>query len=219
MNGKQLMQCSFQVLLLSTIVFSFTIPTQAAESNPNGLNQQSKPGWSLWRPKTEISTADFYGGASNSEFGAFLDFEQSCSEALGTPKDETPYWFRLSNSIDQIGTGKVEFGCWKKGALINTIVNTAFSTTLENVTCFRVRVPTGEALRIRAEPSLRAKIIGAVCNGATVEPDSFPATIIQEDQRNWVAIQAPRKGWVSNDRLETPGNLTLCKTVKGRGQR
>nr|MBW4472634.1 SH3 domain-containing protein [Stenomitos rutilans HA7619-LM2] len=200
----------FQLLLLSAIALSFTLPAQAAETNPKGLNQNPEPGWSVWRPKNEIAAAGFSSGFSNSEAGGFLDFEQACSEAIGTPKDETPYWFRLSNSIDQIGTGKVEFGCWKKGALINTIVNTAISTKLENVTCLRVRVPTGEDLRIRAEPSLKAKIIGAVKNGATVRPDSFPATIVQANQRNWVAILAPRQGWVSNDRSEASGNLTLC---------
>ncbi|XGV99666.1 MAG: SH3 domain-containing protein [Leptolyngbya sp. BL-A-14] len=213
------MQRGFQVLLFSTIALSLTVPIQAAEPNPNGLNQKPEPGWSLWRPKADIPTAGFSGGFSNMELGGFLDFEQACSEALGTPKDETPYWFRLSNSIDQIGTGNVEFGCWKSGALITTIVNTAVSTKLENVTCLRVRVPTGEDLRIRAEPSLKARIIGAVSNGATVKPDSFPATIIQADQRNWVAIQAPRKGWVSNDRPETPGNLMLCEKAEGTGQK
>ena len=213
------MQRGFQALLIGMIAFSCTVPTQAAETSPNGLNQQPEPGWSLWRPKAEIPTAGFSAGFSNMELGGFLDFEQACSEALGTPKDETPYWFRLSNSIDQIGTGIAEFGCWNKGALINTIANTAVSTKLENVTCLRVRIPTGEDLRIRAEPSLKATIIGVVSNGATVKPDSFPTTIIQSDQRNWVAIQAPRKGWVSNDRLETPGNLTLCEKAEGRGQK
>ncbi|PSB26811.1 SH3 domain-containing protein [Stenomitos frigidus] len=210
------MQRGFQVLLLSTIALSLTIPTQAAEPNPNGSRNPPEPGWSLWRPKAEIPTAGFSAGFSNMELGGFLDFEHSCAEAIGVPVEETPYWFRLSNSIDQIGTGTAEFGCWKNGALINTIVNTAVSTKLENVTCLRVRVPTGDDLRIRVEPSLKATIIGAVSNGATVKPDSFPATIIQEDNRNWVAIQAPRKVWVSNDRPETPGNLTLCKAVTGR---
>jgi hypothetical protein len=210
------MQRGFQVLLLSTIALSFTLPTQAAETNPNGLSQKPEPGWSVWRPRAEISTAGFSAGFSNMELGGFLDFEHACSEAIGVPVEETPYWFRLSNSIDQIGTGIAEFGCWKNSALINTIANTAVSTKLENVTCLRVQVPTGEALRIRAEPSLKAKIIGAVSNGATVRPDSFPATIIQADNRNCLAIRSPREGWVSNDRPETLGNLTFCKTADGR---
>jgi len=210
------MQRGFQVLLLSTIALSFTLPTQAADPNPNGLSQKPEPGWSVWRPKAEIPTTGFSAGFSNMELGGFLDFEHSCAEAIGAPVEETPYWFRLSHSIDQIGTGIAEFGCWKNGKVINTIVNTAVSTKLDNVTCLKVRVPTGEDLRIRAEPSLKAKIIGGVRNGVTVKPDSFPATIIQADNRNWVAILAPQQGWVSNDRPETPGNLTFCKTADGR---
>jgi Bacterial SH3 domain len=209
------MQHRFKALMVGTIALSLTLPAQAAEPNPNGSSNRPEPGWSLWRPKAEIPTAGFSAGFSNMELGGFLDFEHACAEAIGVPVEETPYWFRLSNSISHIGTGSAEFGCWKNGALINTIANTAVSTKLENVTCLRVQIPTGDDLRIRAEPGLKAKIIGTVSNGATVKPDSFPATIIQEDNRNWVAIQAPRKGWVSNDRPDTPGNLTFCKTADG----
>jgi len=212
----QLMHRSSRVLLVSAIVLSFAAPIQAAEPNPNGLSQQPEPGWSVWRPKAEIAGADFTAGFSNIEFGGFMDFEQVCSEAFGAPKDETPYWFRLSRSIDQIGTGKAEFGCWKNGTFLSTVTNTAVTTKLEDVTCLRVRVPTGDDLRIRAEPSLKARITGVVRNGATVKPNSFPALIIEADRRNWVAIQAPQQGWVSNDRLETPGNLTLCNVAKRR---
>lgn len=210
------MQCGFQVLLISTIALFFTLSTQAAETNPNGLNQKPEPGWSMWQPKAEMAATDFIAGFSNIEFGSFMDFEQSCADAIGTSKDEVPYWFRLSRSIDQIGTGNAEFGCWKNGTFLITIISTAVSTKLEDVTCLRVRVPTGDDLRIRAEPSLKARITGVVRNGATVRPDGFPATIVQADRRNWVAIQMPQRGWVSNDSSETPGNLTLCNVAKKR---
>jgi uncharacterized protein YgiM (DUF1202 family) len=91
------------------------------------------------------------------------------------------------------------------------MTNTAVSTKLGDVNCLRVRVPTGEGLRIRAEPGLQAKVIGWVPNGSTVKPNSFPAVIIEVDNRNWIAIQAPKVGWVSNDRLTTSGNLALCR--------
>ena len=126
--------------------------------------------------------------------------------------DEAPYWFRLNNLVGQIGTGTVEFGCWQNGKLITSILNTAVNTQVGDVHCLRVRVPTGEDLRIRAEPGLQGKIIGSVGNGKTVKPDSFPATIVQVNGRNWVAIEAPKRGWISNDRPDRPGNLTFCWT-------
>lgn len=210
------MHRSFQALLVSAIVLSCAAPISAAEPHPNGLSQRPEPGWSVWQPKAKMPMANFTAGFSNIEFGGFLDFEQSCADVLGTSKDKTPYWFRLSNSINRIGTGEAEFGCWKHGTFVSTTTSTAITTKLEDVNCLQVRVPTGDDLRIRAEPGLKARIIGAVRNGATVKPSSFPALILKANQRQWVAIQAPRQGWVSNDRPETPGNLTLCKPTKGR---
>ncbi|MEW6492292.1 MAG: SH3 domain-containing protein [Cyanobacteriota bacterium] len=200
-----------RILLLGTLMLLSTPLTQAAETNPNNPSQQPEPGWSLWRPKSEIENAGFSAGFSNSELGGFMDFENSCAETLGTSTSETPYWFRLSNLLNQIGTGKVEFGCWSNGQFISTFKSTAVNTELENVDCLRVNVPTGEDLRVRSEPSLTAKVIGFVRNGATVQPDSFPASIVQEDELNWVAIRSPKEGWVSNDRPDSSGNLKLCR--------
>lgn len=193
------------MMLLSTSLM------QATEAKPNRPSQQPEPGWSLWRPKSEIENAGFSAGFSNLELGGFMDFENSCAQLLNTPTSETPYWFRLSNLVNQIGTGKVEFGCWSNGQFLNTFTSTAVNTKLENVDCLRVNVPTGEDLRVRSEPSLKAKVIGFVRNGATVQPDSFPASIIQEDGRNWVAIRSPQEGWVSNDRPDSSGNLKVCR--------
>jgi len=124
----------------------------------------------LWQPKAEVLSAGFGASFSNTELGGFLDFQHTCAQALGTAPAETPYWFRLSNRVNQIGTGTAEFGCWQAGKFVATIANTAVSNQLGDVTCLRVRVPTGEALRIRAEPGLAAKIIGLVPNGGTVKP-------------------------------------------------
>jgi hypothetical protein len=111
--------------------------------------------------------------------------------------------------VNQIGTGKVELGCWKDGRFVNTFTSTAVSTRLDAVECLRVDVPIG--LRIRSEAGLKGKIIGFLPNGATVKPDNSPASIIEADGRNWVAIRSPMQGWVSDDRPATPGNLTLCR--------
>jgi hypothetical protein len=197
------------IWMLYCIGFAIAPAALANETHPNGAAPE--PGWGLWRSRAEIPTAGFSGGFSNMELGGFLDFEHFCAQALGIPTESTPYWFRLSHSIQHIGTGTVEFGCWQNGKFINTLTNTAVSTQVDTVTCLRLRVPNGQVLRIRAEPGLQGKIVGIVPNGATVKPSSFPAFITLADGRNWIAIDAPRPGWISNDRPDTAGNLTLCQ--------
>jgi hypothetical protein len=201
------------ILLVGTIVLTNAPPVQSTEFDPNLTSPATEPGWGRWQPKTMLDNAGFSAGFSNTELGGFLDFQSLCSQALGVSMDEAPYWFRLSNLVGQIGTGTAEFGCWQDGKLIASILNTAVNTQVGDVNCLRVRVPTGEDLRIRAEPGLESKIIGFVHNGKTLKPDSFPATIVQANGRNWVAIEAPKRGWISNDRPDSPGNLTFCQTM------
>lgn len=200
---------NFYRSLVGVIVALMVLPAQATP-DPNQV-MRPEPGWGKWQPRSAISKAGFSAGFSNLELGGFLDFEQACSEALGTAKDEMPYWFRLSESVSRIGTGTVEFGCWKDGAMTFTLTNTAVLTEVGDITCLRLRVPTGEDLRIRAEPGLRARIVGFARNGATVKPTSFPALIVQADNRNWLEIAAPQRGWISDDRPGSPGNLTRCR--------
>jgi hypothetical protein len=197
------------LLLSSMLLLSVALPVWA-QNNPNAPNNQPEPGWGLWQPSAEMNNAGFTAGFSNMELGGAMDFESACAQSLGMPVNEKPpYWFRLSNLVNQIGTGKVEFGCWKDGRFINTFTSTAVSTRLDTVECLRVDVPIG--LRIRSEAGLKGKIIGFLPNGATVKPDSSPASIIEADGRNWVAIRSPMQGWVSDDRPATPGNLRLCR--------
>jgi hypothetical protein len=194
---------------LQTLITQMTIRT--TENNPNGHANQPEPGWSLWHPQTELKSADFTSGFSNSELGGFLDFQSSCAQALGTPTEQTPYWFRLSNLVNRIGTGKVEFGCWANGRFITTMTNTAVSNKLGDVNCLRVNAPTGRGLSIRSLPGAKGKVVGFVKNGATVTPDNSPASIEQADGQNWVAIRSPMEGWVSDNRPDSSGNLSLCK--------
>lgn len=201
------MQKLTSIVLITSLLGSSSL--NAAGLRPNDVPQL--PGWSVWKPRSEIPNAGFSSGFSNSELGGFLDFESNCAAVLNTPNDATPYWFRISNSVSQIGTGKVQFGCWKEGEFINDFESTAVTTKRDNVTCLQVRVPSGDNLRIRSEPSIEAKVIGSVRNGARVVPDSFPATIVEEESRNWVAIRSPQQGWISNDLYYTPGNLFLCE--------
>lgn len=192
-------------------IASFPLSTRAQQTGPNGSSRSPEPGWSLWKPKSELGSAGFSGGFSNSENGAFLDFEAACRTAQGVSDAVDPdYWFRLSNTLARIGTGAVEFGCWHNGEMLSTVRNTAVLTALGNVTCLRVGSNAGTGLVIRAEPTVHSRRLGVVRTGRTVRPISYPALILPVEGRNWVAIQAPMQGWVSDDSPTSSGNLELC---------
>ena len=83
-----------------------------------------KPGWSVWWPRERVEEIPIMAGFSNMELGGMLDFQAACAEAMGVPADQVsaqmdsiPYWFRISDAVGQIGTGKVEYGCWVNGTL------------------------------------------------------------------------------------------------------
>jgi hypothetical protein len=158
-----------------------------------------------------MSQADFSSGFSNMELGGYLDFENACVQGSGIPQDKIDYWFRLTHSVNRMGTGTVEHGCWVKGRFFNTFTSTAIKSSLENVNCLRVNSATSNGLFIRAEPRQNSKRLGMVANGKTVDPGSFPAVIIESNQLNWVAINAPIKGWVSDGSPTGRGNLQLCR--------
>lgn len=140
--------------------------------------------------------------------GGFLDFENACTTAAGVPNDQINYWFRLSNSVERIGTGTVEYGCWLNGRFAHTHSSTAVKSNLENVTCLRVNSPNRNGLIIRSEPGNNSRQVG-IANGRTVRPGSFPASIVEQNGENWIAITSPREGWVS-DGTNSQGNLRLC---------
>ncbi|BAY08299.1 SH3 domain-containing protein [Calothrix sp. NIES-2098] len=199
-----------QVLIASTLCLGSSLTVQANSANPNGSRNQPEPGWSLWRPQAEAGSADFDSGFSNMELGGYLDFENACKTDT---KANTPieYWFRLSNSINRIGTGQVESGCWSGGRFLHTYSSTAIKKSLNNVNCLRVYSSgTKKGLLIRSEPRTNSRLLGVVANGRTVRPDSFPASILEVDGRNWIAIASPKQGWVSDGSFASSGNLRLC---------
>ncbi|MCU0517336.1 MAG: SH3 domain-containing protein [Oscillatoria sp. Prado101] len=77
--------------------------------------------------------------------------------------------------------------------------------------CRRVQAPVKEGLAIRSQPTANSAWIGGVANGDTVTITTNPATIVTVDGRNWVAIQSPVSGWVTNGKVGDKGNLILCK--------
>jgi hypothetical protein len=198
-----------------TLVFSATfllssLSAIAKTNNPNNRNLP-EPGWSLWRPQAEVSKADFDAGFSNIELGGYLEFENACATKSGLPQEKIQYWFRLSNSVNRIGTGTVEYGCWLKGRFLATHSSTAIKSSLTTVQCLQVNSPTGNGLIIRAEPTIKSKQIGIVANKQKVKVESFPVSIVEADGRNWVSISAPRKGWISDGSFASKGNLRLCR--------
>ncbi len=183
-------------------------PSQS--QNYRSINTIPEPGWTVWRPKSEIPKADFSSGFSNLELGGYMDFENACTQDSGVPKEEISYWFRLTHSLNRIGTGKVEYGCWVKGRFLHKFPSTAIKSSLKNVTCLRVNSPIGNGLVIRSQPQRNSSRLGVVANGQTVTPDGFPPVILGGKPRNWVAITAPIKGWVSDGSPTSRGNLRLC---------
>ncbi|BAY65040.1 hypothetical protein NIES22_51420 [Calothrix brevissima NIES-22] len=188
------------------------LAVQAKSDNPNGSRNEPQAGWSLWRTKAEASKADFNSGFSNLELGGYLDFENACKTDGGSKK--ITYWFRLSNSLQRIGTGQVESGCWVSGRFLHTYSSTAIKTSLQNVNCLRVDTYNKQGLVIREEPRQNSRSLGTVANGKTVRLDSYPASIVEVDGKNWIAIASPKEGWISDGSFASRGNLRLCSAKK-----
>lgn len=204
----------------STIIFSLIVVTmfllsplavQADEGDPNGIDRTAERGWSLWQKKSQMQNADFDSGFSNMELGGYMDFETACAAATNLPNSKIDYWYRLSNLVNRIGTGQVEFGCWMNGRFLHTFSSTAIKRSLENVKCLRVKTPTGKGLVIRSQPNESSQQVGRVREGGIVNPGSFPASIVEVDGENWLAISSPSDGWISDGLKTDKGNLTLCK--------
>jgi hypothetical protein len=185
-------------------------PVLAEADNPNGVARLAEPGWGLWQPRSQVAGAHFDSGFSNLELGGFLDFEASCASKTGLPNDQISYWFRLTTSVYRMGTGRVEYGCWQNGRFLETYSSIAILSNRDSVRCLRVQANRGNGLNIRSQPSTNSRILRTVSNGSRVVPSAFPAIVQEHEGRNWVQIQSPVAGWVSDDRPDSQGNLTLC---------
>jgi hypothetical protein len=199
----------FVTCMIGTLCLLSPLAVQAKSDNPNAPRNQPEPGWSLWREQAQAAKADFDSGFSNSELGGYLDFENACKTDAGS-NAEIKYWFRLSNSVQRIGTGLVESGCWAGGRFLHTYSITAIKASLHNVNCLRVYSQNKKGLVIREEPRANSRQLGVVANRRIVRPDGFPASIIEVDGENWIAIASPKQGWISDGSFASPGNLRLC---------
>lgn len=73
-----------------------------------------------------------------------------------------------------------------------------------------IRPPQG--LLIRREPTSASAQVGQVAYLGQVTLSTNPTTVKQADNRNWIEISSPARGWVSNGLLtEKESNLVYCK--------
>ncbi len=200
----------FAILNLISINFLLLVnPVNSQTTNPNGINNQPEPGWSLWKPRSEAQNADYDSGFSNMELGGYLDFEYSCKTNAGVPEDQIQYWFRLSNSVSRLGTGFVESGCWVKGKFINTYRISAIKSSLGSVNCFTVT--NSQGVNIYSEPNTKSKKLANLTLGKRVDPGYYPASIIESEEGTWISIKTPVEGWVFDGKLSDQGNFKLCR--------
>ena len=88
--------------------------------------------------------------------------------------------------------------------------STSTSSTSKEL-CRRVARPT-QGLLIRRGPNVRSALVGKVAYQAQVTLTTNPPTTRRADNRDWVEISAPVKGWVSNSLLTEPeSNLAFCE--------
>jgi hypothetical protein len=209
---KKKISTSISSIIVVMMILLSPLTVQADEGDPNGIDRTPERGWSLWKKNYQMQNAEFFSGFSNIELGGYMDFETACVAATNLPNYKIDYWYRLSNLVNRIGTGKVEYGCWMNGRFLYTFSSTAIKRSLENVNCLRIQTTTGNGLVIRAEPNDSSKQVGMITEGGMVDPGSFPASIVEVDGQNWVAIISPQEGWIFDGfTTDNRGNLTLCK--------
>ncbi len=191
------------------LLLPFTINLKAEAGNPNGVRNKPEPGWSLWLTRAAAKNADFDSGFSNLELGGYLEFEHACKTSSRLPESAIKYWFRLSDRVNRIGTGTVESACWDGKHFLHTYTSTAIKSSLEYVDCLQVKSPAGGVL-IWSEATINSKLLGVINNGKKVKTGYFPASISNQNNRIWVAITSPVKGWISDGSFTGKGNLKLC---------
>lgn len=202
-------------LIVSLLYLLSPLATEANSSTPNYPSKLSQAGWSSWRRKAEMPKADFDSGFSNLELGGYLDFENACTTDTKLPSEKIDYWFRLSNSISRIGTGRLEVGCWFQGRFLHTYSSTAIKKSLGNVNCLRVNTFNKKGLVIWQEPRSNSRKLGTVAYRKIVRPNGYPASIVEINGENWLAIASPKTGWVNDGSFASRGNLQLC-SLKNR---
>lgn len=208
----------FQFTLFSLAMSYFlSVPdlVRAGAGDPNGPNNTPAPGWSVWRRWDTLDAAGLNFGLSNMDLGLGLDLQNTCFGEVDTPNTDQKkletYWYRVSEDVNKIGSGQIEYGCWIDGRFKTTVTSEAVKLSLESNPCLRVQPSAQDGLPIHADASTQSRVIGRLKPGDTVTPTSVPLIIRNEENSAWIEIDTPTKGWVSNGNPNAQGNLTLCE--------
>jgi len=150
------------------------------------------------------------------DLGAGLELQQLCFGEVDTPnaekKQQETYWWRLDNDINQIGSGKIQYGCWINGQFKATNTVTAYNTSLGNIPCLRVNPSVKNGLVIYEDSTTNSRPLGIVKSGQMIKGEFFPLIIFTtNDNLNWVAIKSPQEGWILTGKTGINENVSLCK--------
>ena len=164
----------------------------------------AEPGWQEWQKITgSDEPLPYSAGFSNMELGGYLDYQDRCAQAAAAAQEPITYWYRLSDLVFSIGTGRVENRCQEGDNVITTYSSTAIRTGIDQPYCLQVNTDVGSGLRVREERSVTSQQIGLLANGTKVFPVSLPALVMtNETGRQWLSMQQrpgerQLEGWVS----------------------
>ncbi|MEO0352913.1 MAG: hypothetical protein AAF282_22980 [Cyanobacteria bacterium P01_A01_bin.15] len=152
------------------------------------------PGWQAdWQPVTADPPYD--SGFSNLELGGYLEFEKACEQAAEAAGMPLTYEYRLSDLVQQIGTGEVKTRCLTGDETVGLNTRTAVPTDIESPYCLQVQTDKGSGLRIRADFSVESQQVGFLPNGTQLFPEVLPIAIITNTAgRQWLSVP---NGWAS----------------------
>ena len=215
MKTSNILKTSLLSLSVYSLMNLLPLDVKAEIGNPNGPNNQPQIGWTLWQRWDKLHDAKIDFGLSNMELGAGLELQNLCFGEVYTPntdqKRQETYWWRLTNEVNQIGSGEIEYGCWINGQFKGTNTATAYKTSLGTVPCLRVNNSVKNGLMIREEPKTNSRHLGIVKSGKIVKSSLFPLNITAEGNLNWIEIESPRKGWIPTGKIGINENVTLCQ--------
>ncbi|MEM9808218.1 MAG: hypothetical protein AAF959_23370, partial [Cyanobacteria bacterium P01_D01_bin.56] len=141
----------------------------------------AKPGWGEWQKITGSNEAlPYTAGFSNLELGGYLEYEAQCNQAATVAQEPFTYWYRLSNLVLDIGTGRVENRCQEGDDVVATYSSTAVLLEIDEPYCLIVNTDVGNGLRVRQDATITAQQIGFLPNGTEVFPGSLPALIVTD---------------------------------------
>ena len=215
MNINNIFKTGLISLTVYSLIHFYPLKAQADIGDPNGPDNQPQAGWTQWQRWDKLTDANIDFGLSNTALGAGLELQNLCFGEVDTPntdkKKQETYWWRLTSDLNQIGSGQIEYGCWINNQFKGTNIEIAYSIAWGPVPCWRVNPSVKNGLIIRQEPTANSRRLGVVKSGHIAKGDFFPTMVTASDNRNWIPIESPRKGWISTGKVGVNENVSLCK--------